>query len=396
MIIKKIVDFLENSETGIKFLSFLRSIVKLINFLIPKKDNQIMFESIPDFSDNSKALYDYMRCMGRKYEMIWAVNEINDKFDIPQYKKLSLRQIWEFLRSKYMVTSHGYHLPIKAKNQVFVNLWHGMPLKALSHVRKDDNFLLDSSNDKNYYLIATSSVMRNALAACFNQDPRRIVITGQPRNDKLFKNSNKNLEKLLNVSLNDYSKIILFLPTFRKSIEETNGELISHNFNLADFNREVFSQFLQDNQILFIAKFHPFEESIAKPYFKKMDNTILITNEMLQKNFMDLYDILSCADILITDYSSVYFDFLLLDKPIIFVVPDLDEYRKRRGFVLEPFEFWTPGPKVKNFEEFLKELEKCIKNPEYYSKERKTINNLVNYYKDDKSSERIYKLVFKG
>ncbi|MGB9878922.1 MAG: CDP-glycerol glycerophosphotransferase family protein, partial [Candidatus Pelagibacter ubique] len=120
MIIKKIVDFLENSETGMKFLSFLRSIVKLINFLIPKKNNQIMFESIPDFSDNSKALYDYMRCIGRKYEMIWAVNEINDKFDIPQYKKLSLRQIWEFLRSKYIITASGYHLPIKAKNQVFV------------------------------------------------------------------------------------------------------------------------------------------------------------------------------------------------------------------------------------------------------------------------------------
>ena len=391
--ITKVVDFLENSGSGRKLLSLLRFIVRLINFLIPKKDNQIMFESIPDFSDNSKALYDYISSLGQKYKMIWAVSKINDKYNIPQYKKLSLRQIWEFLRSKYIVTSHGYHLPIKAKNQIFINLWHGMPLKALSHVRKDDNFLLNSSNDKNYYFIATSTIMRNALAACFNQDPRRIFVTGQPRNDKLFKNSN-NLERLLNINLKDYRKIILFLPTFRRSKSEINGELISPNFNLPDFNREAFSQFLQSNQILLLAKFHPFEESIAKPYFEKMSNTILITNEMLQKNFMTLYDILGCVDILVTDYSSVYFDFLLLDRPIIFIVSDLEEYRERRGFVLEPFEFWTPGPKVKNFKEFLEELEKSIKNPEYYREERKVINDLVNYYKDDKSAERIYKLIF--
>ncbi|HIH61166.1 MAG TPA: CDP-glycerol glycerophosphotransferase family protein [Methanobacteriales archaeon] len=391
--ITKVIDSLENSGSGRKLLSFLRFIVRLINFLIPKRDNQIMFESIPDFSDNPKALYDYINSLRRKYKMIWAVNRIDNRLDIPQYKKLSLKQIWEFLRSKYVVTSHGYHLPIKAKNQVFVNLWHGMPLKALSHVRKDDNFLLDSSNDKNYYFIATSVVMRNALAACFNQDPRRIFITGQPRNDKLFKNSNKDLERLLNINLNDYKKVILFLPTFRRSQKRINGELISYNFNFPDFNREVFSQFLRSNQILLLAKFHPFEESIAKPYFKKMNNTILITSEMLQKNFMDLYDILSCADVLVTDYSSVYFDFLFLDRPIIFIVPDLDEYRKKRGFALEPYEFWAPSPKVKNFDEFLKELEKSIKNPEYYQKERRTINDLVNYYKDGNSA-KIYKIVF--
>ncbi|MBC7119366.1 MAG: CDP-glycerol glycerophosphotransferase family protein [Methanobacteriaceae archaeon] len=300
--------------------------------------------------------------------------------------------MWEFLRSKYIVTSHAYLFSIKAKNQVYVNIGHGMPLKAMGAIKKMDGYSL-SSKDSNYYLIATSTIMKNALAACFNQDPRRIFVTGQPRNDKLFKNSNS-LERLLNINLNDYKKIILFLPTFRRSTKEINGELTSPNFSLPDFNREAFSQFLQSNQVLLLAKFHPFEESIAKPYFKKMSNTILITNEMLQKNFMTLYDILGCIDILITDYSSVYFDFLLLDRPIIFIVHDLEEYRERRGFTLEPFEFWTPGPKVKNFKKFLEELEKSIKNPKYYQKERRIINNLVNYYKDDKSAERIYKLVF--
>ncbi|NPV64620.1 MAG: CDP-glycerol glycerophosphotransferase family protein [Methanobacteriaceae archaeon] len=394
MIIKKIVDFLENSETGMKFLSFLRSIVKLINFLIPKKNNQIMFESIPDFSDNSKALYDYMRCIGRKYEMIWAVNEINDKFDIPQYKKLSLRQIWEFLRSKYIITASGYHLPIKAKNQVFVNVWHGMPLKAMFYAEtfERDFNLPYNYDDENYYLIATSTVMRNALAACFNQDPRRIYVTGQPRNDKLFKGCDKKIFKILDIDPRAYEKIVLFAPTFRKL--EYDGRIISYKFNLPDFNRERFQDFLEEHNILLLVKFHPVEEKEATKYFKDLRNVKLIKTETLQENLIDLYNILPCIDILITDYSSIYFDFLLLDRPIIFITTDLKEYKKKRGFILEPFEFWTPGPKVKNFDKLLKELEKTIKNPNYYQEERKLINDLVNYYKDNKSAERVYKLVF--
>ncbi|MDI9624718.1 MAG: CDP-glycerol glycerophosphotransferase family protein [Methanothermobacter sp.] len=377
-----------------KLLLFIMFIIKLLNYLIPKNNNQILFESYPDFSDNPKALYDYIKSLNTNYRLIWTVNEINDKINVPQYKRFTLKRLWQFLRSKYIVTSHGIH-PARAKNQVFVNVWHGMPLKAMGYAEEEnrDVFLPFNFDDKNYYFIATSVVMKNALAACFNQDPRRIFVTGQPRNDKL-KSCQKKILKIFGVDLEEYDKFVLFAPTFRKSDFREDGKFISHKFNLRDFSGKEFQEFLKEHEILCLVKFHPLEEKKAIKYFRSMENVKLIKTETLQENLIDLYDVLPCVDILITDYSSVYFDFLLLDKPIIFVVPDLDEYKKRRGFVLEPFEFWTPGPKVQNFKEFLEELEKSIKNPDYYREERMVINDLVNYYKDDKSSERIYKLVF--
>ncbi|MBC7101599.1 MAG: CDP-glycerol glycerophosphotransferase family protein, partial [Methanobacteriales archaeon] len=73
---------------------------------------------------------------------------------------------------------------MRVPSQVFVNVWHGMPLKAMGYSISKRDAALPNFDDENYYLIATSTVMRNALAACFNQDPRRIYVTGQPRNDK--------------------------------------------------------------------------------------------------------------------------------------------------------------------------------------------------------------------
>ena len=371
------MDFLLNSWIG----KGLTSILRFINRLIPKRDDQILFESIPNFSDNPMQLYNYIKSLNEDYRLYWIVDELREDIDAPQYKRNTIGELWQFLRSKYIVTSHGYHLFLKAKNQVYVNLWHGMPLKAMGYAQNNPKILPPNSNDNNYYLIATSTIMRNALAACFNQDPRRIFITGQPRNDKLSKDCPSDLIP----GYDEYKTIILYAPTYRE-----NGSF----FFFPDFDKGRFQKFLKEHNILFIVKPHPLEEAHAIKIFKKMENIILLEDQMLQERHLDIYDFLPCTDILVTDYSSIYFDFLLLDKPIIFAVPDLEEYREKRGFVLEPFEFWAPGPKVKNFKEFLEEIKKSIKDPDYYSQERRTINDLVNYYKDDRSSKRVYELVW--
>jgi len=334
-----------------------------------------------------------MDSLDEDFELVWIVKDLRDDLDIKQYKAYHPPAILKILRASYIISTHGNLRRVRVPSQVFVNVWHDMPLKTIGYA-ENRNVLPFNFDDENYYLIATSIIMMNALAACFNQDPRRIFVTGQPRNDKLFKGQGKILE-ILKIDPVNYNKIVLFAPTFRKSDFMDDGQLISYKFNLPDFDRKRFQEFLEENEILFLVKFHPLEEKKAMKYFKSAKNIKLIKTETLQEKLLDLHNILPCADILVTDYSSVYFDFLLLDRPIIFIVPDLEEYRKKRGFILEPFEFWTPGPKVKNFKKFLEEIKKSIKDPDYYSQERRTINNLINYHKDDKSTERIYKLVFK-
>ena len=373
----------------------LKRIFRIINRIIPKRQDLVVFNSALDFTDNSMALFEYMDSLDEDFELVWIVKNPRDDLDIKQYELNSLKALFKTFRAGYIISTHGNLSDVRVPSQVFVNVWHGMPLKAMGYAENRDLVLPFNFDDENYYLIATSIIMKNALAACFNQDPRRIFVTGQPRNDKLFKGCQEKILEILKIDPANYNKIVLFAPTFRKSDSMDDGQLISHNFNLQDFDRKRFQEFLEENEILFLVKFHPLEEKKATKYFKNTKNIKLIKTETLQEKLLDLHNILPCVDILVTDYSSVYFDFLLLDRPIIFIVPDLEEYRERRGFILEPFEFWTPGPKVKNFKKFLEELEKSIKNPEYYREERKVINDLVNYYKDDKSAERIYKLVFK-
>jgi len=372
---------IKNIEKMIQFLGRLvRIILRALNGIVPKRRDLVVFISIPDFTDNSMALFEYMDSLDEDFELVWIVKNPRDDLDIKQYKAYHLPAILKILRAGYIISTHGNLRRVRVPSQVFVNVWHGMPLKAMGYAENRDLVLPFNFDDENYYLIATSIIMKNALAACFNQDPRRIFVTGQPRNDKLSKDCPLDL-----IRGYEYNAIILYAPTYRE-----NGSF----FFFPDFDKGRFQKFLKEHNILFIVKPHPLEETHAIKIFKKMENIILLEDQMLQERHLDIYDFLPCTDILVTDYSSVYFDFLLLDKPILFAVPDLEEYRKKRGFVLEPFEFWTPGPKVKNFKEFLEEIKKSIKDPDYYSQERRTINDLVNYYKDDRSSKRVYELVW--
>jgi len=390
----------------------LRFLFRVINRLIPKNKNQIVFESTPDFSDNVFSIFDYIQNNERskdKYSLVWLIYD--KKFlkklknqNINAYQKFSFKGLYCLLRSKYIFVSHNSFITLKTKNQILINLWHGMPLKTMLFTKpsKDEQNLLKSKDiiDNVDIFIATSMIMKTAIASCFYANPRKIHLTGQPRNDKLFDMTSKEkLSDLLNIDLSNYEKIVIFCPTFRKSKYVIDGVSKKINiFNFNDYDKTIFHEYLTNHKILFLLKFHPFEEKYYLSKFKNQENShvILITKKMLQNEFLDLYDILSAVDVLITDYSSVYFDFLLRNKPVIFCPTDLDEYSKSRGFILEPYDFWTPGPKVKDFKNFLKELTKIIENSNYYKEERELINNIVNKYHDDNSCERVYNLVFEN
>ena len=111
------------------------------------------------------------------------------------------------------------------------------------------------------------------------------------------------------------------------------------------------------------------------------------TAKLIKEN-MDLYEILPHTDMLITDYSSVYFDYLLLNKPIVFINTDLEKYRETRGLLLEPYDQWTPGLKVREFEELIKVIKNSF-SEDTFIKQRKELIDIFHTYKDGKSTERL-------
>lgn len=391
--------------------SIAHKFIKLINEIIPKRKNQILFVSIPDFADNSLAMYQYMveKGLSSKYRLIWAISKKNLKNSlaiqgIAVCDQESLSGLFDFFRSSYIITTHNNYGGLKAHNQFLINVWHGMPLKAIGFVDNiEDKQLLPEIKkgaEADDILIATSIIAKSALIHSFYMNPNKVYITGQPRNDKLFKNSShENLEKIIGRNVKKYKNIIFYIPTYRKDSSKVKNCPDSYNvFSIEGYNYKKFLKFLNSENILFILKLHPFEEEqlirhLDNSNILKSDNIFLMTNNILQEFNKDLYDILGAADLLITDYSSVYFDYLLLNKPIIFVPTDLNDYISSRGFVLEPYDFWTPGPKALCFDELLSEIIKSFEEKTYYENERTIINNIINKYKDNNSSERVFKII---
>lgn len=375
--------------------------LRVLNTIVPKKDNQILFASLPDYSDNAKALYEYVIAnqVQQPYDTVWLVNDpeilqVLARNGITAHIEKSIRGIYTVFRSKYIVVTHNHYCRFKAKNQYLVNLWHGMPLKAMGYADRleTEDALHDIRKgvEAEDILIATSSITKNTLVTSFLIDPRKVVITGQPRNDYLFMNHREpELAELLDRDISSYSALILYMPTFRVGYGRVEGT--AEHLDL--LRSERLNRFLRGNNILFVLKLHPYEEQywLSQGGFKESDgNIVVLRSERLTTSLTSIYEVLGEFDILITDYSSIYFDFLLLNRPIIFLPLDLEEYSQTRGFLLEPYDFWTPGPKVATTDALIDEIQRCIADPAYYEQERMTVNNLINGFQDGNSSRRVW------
>lgn len=300
------------------------------------------------------------------------------------------------MRSKVIVTTHG--LSKLNSRAIHIELWHGFPAKKMA--------LMDPRERRIEYkpdlICVHSSLDRIAMNACFGLTIDRYVITGAPRNDYLFTESGRrNLEKVFSTSL-DTVKTVLFAPTFRvgyKNYIEGDRQIHARNiFGFKMFSYESFLSFLQNNNIILFVKLHPFEERILREQFKDLRTEAVrfIDSQLLKEAGMDLYKLLNGFDLLITDYSSIYFDWLLLDRPVIFVPVDYKEYCETRGGpLLEPFDFWAPGPKCTDQLNLENEILRCLSNESYYEKERKMIRDLVHQYKDGRSTDRVIELIEK-
>ncbi|NDJ57179.1 hypothetical protein GWD52_09275 [Enterobacteriaceae bacterium 4M9] len=374
----------------IKYLTRLaKRLLSFFSYLIPKKNNRIFFKSKPDYSGNCKAVSDYIVANKLDYEIIWSVKEINKSNTFISVESGSFKSLYYYLTSKFIMTTHNEMIGIAAKNQIYISLWHGMPLKKICYLGEFDYLGMEDYSSKR---IATSELMRSVISACFREKANNVYVTGQPRNDYLF--SPVALSSLAIEARKD-DKILLYIPTFRQNNEDrrySDGKGIDHNnfLRVNDFDLESLDKFLSENKIHLLLKLHPYEEVYFKNKKSLTPNITVIDSENLASKNIDLNQLLPSVDCLITDYSSVYFDYLILNKPLIFLVPDLIDYgHSRGGFTLEPFEFWTPGNKVSSQHQLIAAINEAIFGDDEYINFRTEINRVINHYQDGNSSKRV-------
>lgn len=392
----------------IRNANFLKGRLKYLYFYIFNKTNNemIIFEAYMgrSFSCSPKAIY--MELLKDKkyknYKFIWAFKEpekykfLKRKRNTAIIKYASSKYYRYYSKAKYWITNSRLPEVIKKrKNQVYVQCWHGTPLKKLGYdISVVGGNAMNSINDirkkykndsKRYnYIISPSHFCTNKFISAFNLQRKNIIKEiGYPRDDYLINYAVKDVNRIkskLKIPLD--KKIILYAPTWRDN-EHESGIGYTYQLNL-DFNklREKYSE-----KYIILFKSHYFISNYID--LSKYKGFVYNVSD-----YSDINDLYIISDLLITDYSSVFFDYANLKKPIIFYMYDLDEYKtKLRDFYIDLSEL--PGPIARTQKKLQKEIDGIESYEKRYLKKYEKFNKKYNYLNDGKSSKRFIKEIIK-
>ena len=380
----------------------IRLVYRLSCRLIPCDQKTVLFISFHGrgYSDNPKAIYEYLRSQNQDLNYIWAIKHHKQKnIQIEGAKVIeyfSIPYFYYLARAKYWVVN--CKLPayiLKKENQVYLQTWHGTPLKRLGHDivldNKDATFYRSKMSAKEMYetydidvrkynyMISPNPYSTNVFESAFQINRERLIETGYPRNDILVNTSKEEIEVLKEkMGLPKDKKVILYAPTWRDNSYVTQG----YTFKLqVDFKK--WQDLLSDEYVV-----------IFKPHY------LIINDFNIQqyKGFVyeasatsDIAELYLVSDILITDYSSVFFDYSILNRPMYFYMFDLEEYASElRGFYFDIYET-LPGPIVENEDDLLK----ALTSNSYDYKKLELFNQQFNQWHDGRSSEKVCDILFK-
>lgn len=322
---------------------------------------------------------------------------ISEKFDVELIYDYDILEKFENNTYDLVCTTHlGGIVNVNTK---VIELWHGMGLKKIGMRTDAIDYKKYKSLVRNVEkMISYSELYSNIIKAAMPLDESKIEICGMPRNDLLFIENNY-LYDIFGEHLKE-SQNILYMPTYRQNKSEyfdiiQSSKSFENIFGFDEFDLDEFGSFLRKNKKFIIIKLHPLEkQKINIQEYKKYEDVIgFLDDEILFERKIDLYEILNKIDILITDYSSIYVDTLLINIPTIFINNDIESYKNNRGFCLEPYEVWTPGAKVKNFGSLIKAIDNI--NSDKYMVQEEFVKKVCHRYLDNNSSKRVWNIIEK-
>ena len=346
------------------------------------------------FNYNTKYFFLYMSQNHPEIKFYWLCDdkEMLKEFNKRGYKNVisrnSLKGIWAILKAKYwfcdidpkQVTLFN-HASSKA---CLINFWHGAGRLKKVHYDNPDykpNYFKRKFKKWYDYVVINGDIERASRKSAFRLKDSQIVVLGSPRCDVLYKDipdSEIFMEKdFYNIKKmkEDGKFIILYTPTFRETGKDISGWLKS----------EKLLNLLKEYNAVLVCKLHPRDEN-------SLDFDL--PNEIYRvEPKSDAYPLLRYADMMIADFTSIYYDYLLSDKPILFYVPDLDEYLAQCREFYEPHQNQAPGAYTKNEDEMFEALEDILNGNDKYKNDRKRLRDLTYKYQDGNNCKRIYEFI---
>lgn len=300
-------------------------IFRCLGIFFPIKQKTVLFTAHNrGYNDSSRAIYERMIKDPRfiNYTFYWGLDDVS--IVIPGNPQKIKADTWAYFktafRCKYWITCVNIErsLKFKKRKQIYLNTDHGITIKTCGNDavgRKDYDFYYI-----NYYCVS-GEYERKMYTRVFNLNPKSIIATGLPRNDELYHlNQSEILEIKKRLGLTD-KKIILYAPTWRDSKDVGKTYSIAPPITIAKWKKTLG----EDYTLLLRA--HPYTTQLLGIEFDEF-----VKDYSSYKNVNDLIKI---ADLLISDYSAIIFDFSITEKPIFCFAYDYDDYAKNRGIALD-------------------------------------------------------------
>jgi len=388
---KRLKSFFKNKREFPKYL-YKRFFLRL-----SVKDNWVFCESFfgKNYSDSPKYVYEYLqKNYPNRYRFIWVIDKKGTKipYKHTKVKRFSIRYCYYLARCKYYIFNGRQPVWIrKRKGNVFLQTWHGTPLKRLVFDLEDINSATPKYKQQTYkqsrlwdYLIAPNKFSSDIFRRCFMYD-KVMLETGYPRNDILHYENKEELaqqiKKRIGVPMD--RKVILYAPTWRDDEYYTKGQ---YKFSLK-LDLRLMRQMLGSEYVILLRTHYFIADNI--------DVTGLEGFAYNVSHYDDISELYLISDILITDYSSVFFDYANLKRPMLFFTYDLDKYRDiLRGFYID-IEEELPGPLLFTTEEIIDAVKDIDRIKQDYQKKYDAFYEKYCSWEDGQASKRVAEAVFR-
>lgn len=370
-----------------------------ITSCVPKDKKLWVFGSWKgkNFSDNSKALFEYISKNHKDINAIWIAKN-QHVYDLVSGIGYSVVK-YSSLKGKWLVARAGANIQTESNQDTgryrvggtkVIQLFHGYGAVKEAYLYPEMGKLkksivkLYADNHSTSYWMVPSNYFVERLPVLFDIDPRKTFITGQARIDVLFE---KRIIPFFEKYKNRVStiKLLLYAPTHRNYSQ-------SSDIDFSENEWKSLNSFCKDRNYILFFKPHPLELHKYIGSFSQYSNLKLLTNNA-ESYPSDVYEYMHYFDLLISDYSSISTDFLVYDRPIVHFMYDIDSF-ENKNFTLTALDAFQAGPICKSWNELFKSIDEGLKDDNYREHRMKARNNAFMYV-DNNNCERVYKQIVK-
>jgi CDP-glycerol glycerophosphotransferase (TagB/SpsB family) len=364
-------------------------IMALLDAVVPKKAGRVVLGSdkAVKYNGNPRFLFEHL-AEQEGWEPYWLsvspeiLREVNARFPGRALHAWSFRALRMGLTAQWLGFSHsrydlGYFAYLVKPRFIYLN--HGVPLKTMGFDKAYDDPTIENAAAGMAALTCCSDFEAALWSRAYRLPLERIWVTGSPRNDRLFVNDDSRLQQL---GTSPGQKILLFAPTYRET------GLLQNYLPVPGLDPQELTRLLEAHNAVLLIRPHYYEWSAARDMVQSIGSDhVRLADE---GTVPDVNELLPIVDVLITDYSSIFFDYLLLDRPIIFSCYDQGEYERERGFMIN-YNQNTPGAKVRTPGEFMTELEALLLGDDAFRDARTAMRQRFHRYPDGYSAGRVAK-----